>query len=175
MWDHKKPELYPLPEYMLFLKNDCEAYKHASKGLSEEFDQAATCLWNNYRPLLDLMMQVYWQRPQMRNQYQHPPPTSISANSFVQSLGLTTPSLSAISMIINYGMKMEKGQWSFLFDDGDRQEEMGQDRLHRVLRSWLKKANSLEAGYVKVEKKRESWDDLGDRASKRAKHDTFPQ
>ena len=135
------------------------------------FDIAATHLWeSSYKPLLNLMLQLFWSRKEERNDYQHPPPTTTFAKSFLQKhLDLDECDFLVMEMIILQSTKTEKGQRHCLLDHEDGQEATDENEaLYPKLETWLEGANKSTENRSGEKRENEMADDT--RANKRTKH-----
>ena len=159
---------YELPAYMSFLTEDeCQ---FNPTPLLPEFDIAATSLWDSgYKPLLNLMLNMFWSRTEERNGYQHPPPTTTFAQSFLRKhLDLHEHDLQVIEMIILQSTKTEKGQRHCFFDREDGREATNENEvLYPKLETWLEGANTSTENRGE---KRENQMADDTRVNKKAKH-----
>lgn len=114
-------EDYELPDCLVQFTEDPLPYEFERAKMPSHLSNAAACLWEYFKPQLELMLRLYWAWPNKRNDLQHPVPTPASAQSHLKTL-LSVQEMDMVSPIIETGTKMERGQRRFLFKHEDGRE-----------------------------------------------------
>lgn len=137
-------EGWPLPK-VFELVSDSEWTSKASSSVYvfDIFEDAAAAIWDYgaYNPLIMLMLQLYFLRPEGLNRKQHPTPTSSFARSYFKVMLFDNDSdATIINLIINHGMRKRGHEMEFISDHDDYDAVADPMALRYQLKDWLLKA-----------------------------------
>lgn len=86
----------------------------------DEFEDAAAVIWEYkiYNPLIILVLQLYFSRPEGCNKRQHPTLTSFARSHF-QTILSDYDATTIVNQIIDNGMHKQGREMEFIFDHDD--------------------------------------------------------
>lgn len=168
---HFANEGFLLPECLVRFTEP--PYQFNWTALSVELSEAADCLWSCYAPVLKLMLQLHWARPNERNALQHPVPTVAFAQHHLKTL-VSEREMQVLSQIIEAGTRMENGQRRSLFKHEDEREVTNKNHDLVLCEVLLDLVDSIKNESVEEKKRENQSSEDDDRAAKRPKHSTPP-